>query len=101
MSYSCSDFVNDCEANADGYDLPELNATARDMLDLPDDPEEWSEGEQLRALAERVAGAIYNSRAAAQLLPDVLTFIDSDSSAAAIALRARLESLLASLRGEA
>jgi hypothetical protein len=59
MSYSCADFVNDCDNNADTYGVPE--ASHEDLEDCVSD-------ETLRILAERVA------RAMSQLLRSTLSY---------------------------
>jgi hypothetical protein len=52
MSYNCSDFVQDCELNADLYKAPQV-----DFADLETcDPN--VDGDGLRVLAERVARAM-------------------------------------------
>lgn len=62
MSYGCSDFVNSCEGAADAYGLPPLTPADFEMLGI-DPEEEIPEGsdEGLRALAERVCGAIHDA----------------------------------------
>lgn len=96
MSYSCSDFANDCDQNAYHYKVPELTAEQRDMMELPDDPEEWSEDEQLRALAERVAGVMSDRADFLALLRDAAAFLDSAEGTAARTLRQRIAAALPS-----
>lgn len=55
MTYSCADFVDDCEQNANVYGVPPGNAAR-----LEDCDPETNEGDALRVLAERVARAMYD-----------------------------------------
>ena len=63
MGYSASDFVQDCDANAEAYDVPGLTGEVLDALGIDlSDEQGPSENEQQRILAERIAQALRDRR---------------------------------------
>jgi hypothetical protein len=80
MSYGCSDFAEDCEANADFYGVPVILADALEDCDPAARPDDG-----LRLLAERVAGAFSDRKqlivAGAAFLAWFETFVGRDTLA--------------------
>lgn len=70
MSYSCSDFVDNCAQNVDAYEVPEISAQEWEEL-TGEERDEDDEDQNLRVLAERVARAMSDAQRFRKALQDI------------------------------
>jgi hypothetical protein len=77
MTYSASDFVDDCEQNCMTYEAPEVNAS-----ELEECEPDLYEGDGLRLIAERVARAMSQRRSLLAAAREALALLENPDSSA-------------------